>query len=95
MSDIALLYDRAETDEQGIRLVAEDMSIDLGFLPFHKVVIGLKDGGLVYRSKGKDHVASLECSKVILNRTQAKHRRVLSSIILESQGNHVLNPVKV
>jgi len=64
MSDITLLYDRAETDEQRIRLVAEDMGIDLGFLPFHKVVIGLKDGGLVYRSIGKDHMGSLECSKV-------------------------------
>lgn len=95
MSDITLLYDRSETDEQGIRLVAEKMGIELGFLPFHKVVIGLKNGELIYKSKGRDFNESLDKAKVILNRTQAKNRRILSTDLLESYGKQVLNPKTV
>ena len=95
MSEITLLYDRSETDEQGIRLTAEKMGIDLGFLPFHKVTIGIKKGQLIYRSKGKDLLEPLNEAKVILNRTQAKHRRILSTAILEAYGKHVLNPMTV
>jgi glutathione synthase/RimK-type ligase-like ATP-grasp enzyme len=95
MSEITLLYDRSETDEQGIRLTAENIGIDLGFLPFHKVAIGIKKGELIYRSKGKDLHESLDNTKVILNRTQGKHRRILSTSILEAYGKNVLNPMTV
>ncbi len=92
MSDISLLYDRSETDEQGIRLTAENMGIQLGFLPFHKTVIGLTSDGFIYRSKGRDLKPRLDEVKVILNRTQAKNRRILSTGIMESLGKFLINP---
>ena len=95
MSDIALLYDRSETDEQGIRFVAEDMGIDLGFLPFHKVIIGVKKGELIYKSAGRDLHEPLNDTKIVINRTQAKNRRILSTAVLESIGKQVLNPLSV
>jgi glutathione synthase/RimK-type ligase-like ATP-grasp enzyme len=95
MSEISLLYDRSETDEQGIRLTAENMGIKLGFLPFHKIVIGLTKDGLIYRSKGRNLKPKFDDVKVILNRTQAKNRRILSTGIMESLGKSVINPQAV
>lgn len=95
MTDISLLYDRSETDEQGIRHVAEEIGISLGFLPFHKVAVGVKNQSFIYRSQGRDFNDSLEGTKVILNRTQAKNRRALSTSIFESLGKQVLNPGNV
>lgn len=95
MNEITLLYDRSGTDEQGIRLTAENLGINLGFLPFHKVAIGIKKGKLVYRSKGKNLFESLDKSEVILNRTQGKQRRLKATGILETYGKNVLNTMTV
>jgi glutathione synthase/RimK-type ligase-like ATP-grasp enzyme len=95
MNEITLLYDRSGTDEQGIRLTAENLGINLGFLPFHKVAIGVKNGDLVYKSKGKDLCESLNKSTVILNRTQGKQRRIKATGILEAYGKKVLNSMIV
>ena len=76
MTDISMLYDRSETDELGIRLTAEHMGIDLGYLPFHKTVVGFSNNGFSYRSIGKDYTDALKETRVVLNRTQSKSRDI-------------------
>jgi len=38
---IALLYERSEADEMGIRLTAEEMGIDLTYVPFRKIALSI------------------------------------------------------
>ena len=95
MTEITILYDRSETDEQGIRYTADQLGIELGYLPFHKVAAGVKNGEFIYKSKGKDLHPSLQDTQVVLNRTQAKHRRILAADILEAYGVHVMNPLGI
>lgn len=95
MTDMAIVYERSETDEMGIRLTAEQMGIDLGFLPFHKVAVGIGNDGLTYRSLGRDYGTMLNDARVILNRTQSKSRRVFASAIFEALGKQVLNSLSV
>jgi glutathione synthase/RimK-type ligase-like ATP-grasp enzyme len=90
-----MVYDRSESDEIGIRLTAEDMGIDLGFLPFHKVAVCFGNDGFSYRSLGRDYTKELEGVRVILNRTQSKSRRLFASTIFEGMGKEVLNPMTV
>ena len=95
MDDIAIMYDRSQTDELGIRLTAEEKGIDLAFLPFHKVAISFSNDGLSYSSLGRNYEKVLENSKVVINRTQSKGRRLFASAILNALGKHVLNPFTV
>jgi glutathione synthase/RimK-type ligase-like ATP-grasp enzyme len=95
MADIAMVYDRSETDELGIRLVAEEMGIDLEYLPFYKVAVGIGNHGFTYRSLGRDYTKDVESLGVILNRTQSKNRRIFGTSIFESLGKDVLNPLSV
>jgi glutathione synthase/RimK-type ligase-like ATP-grasp enzyme len=95
LTDISLLFDRSETDEKGIRLRAEQNDIELSFLPFHKIVIGIKNGTLIYKSKGRDLIDLLDDTKVVLNRTQGKHRRIFAASFLEAYGKKVLNPLQL
>ncbi len=42
---IALLYERSENDENGIKLTAQQLGIDLAFIPFRKIALSIsKDG---------------------------------------------------
>ncbi len=95
MAKIAMLYDRSETDELGIRLTAEEMGVELDYLPFHKVAVGFDTDGFSYRSLGRDYSDRLRDTRVILNRTQSKSRRVFAADIFEALGSRVLNPLTV
>ena len=95
MADISILYDRSETDELGIRLTAEHMGVDLGYLPFHKAAVGFSNSGFSYRSVGKDYTDALKETRVVLNRTQSKSRRVFGTTILEALDVDVLNPLTI
>ena len=90
-----MLYDRSETDELGIRLTAEEMGISLGYLPFYKVSVGFNSHGLSYRSLGRDYTEALRDTRVVLNRTQSKGRRLYAATIIEAAGKQVLNPLHV
>ncbi len=95
MANIAMLYDRSETDELGIRLTAEEMGVELDYLPFHKVAVGFDTDGFSYRSLGRDYSDRLRDTRVILNRTQSKSRRVFAADIFEALGARLLNPLTV
>jgi glutathione synthase/RimK-type ligase-like ATP-grasp enzyme len=95
MADIAILYDRSESDELGIRLTAERMGIELGYLPFYKVAFGFGKGSYKFRSSGKDYTETLKETRVVLNRGQSKNRRVFAANIMESIGKQVVNPLEV
>jgi glutathione synthase/RimK-type ligase-like ATP-grasp enzyme len=93
MADISLLYDRSETDELGIRLTAEQIGVELGFLPFYKVSIGFDEGGFSYASSSKDFTEELKETRVVINRAQSKNRRIYASMFLEAFGKEMLNPL--
>jgi glutathione synthase/RimK-type ligase-like ATP-grasp enzyme len=95
LADIALLYDQSETDELGIKLTADEMSIKLGFIPFYKTVVAFNHDKHKIKSIGKDFTETLDNTRVILNRTQSKSRRLFASTIMESFGKEVLNPQSV
>lgn len=95
MTEIAILYDRSETDELGIRYTAKQLGFQLTYLPFHKVALTIGGNGVRYRSQGKKYDELLSQTKVVINRTQAKHRRILAANIIESTGKEVLNPAEV
>jgi len=95
MADISILYDQSETDELGIRLTAEQMGVDLGYLPFHKTAVGFSNDGFSYRSVGKDYSEALKETRVVLNRTQSKSRRIFGTTILEALDVEVLNPLTI
>ena len=95
MAQIAMLYDRSETDELGILLTAEQMGVELEYLPFHKVAFGFDSGGHSYHSLGRDYTTKLGDIRVVLNRTQSKSRRLFAAAILENIGKRVLNPMSV
>ena len=48
MAEIGLLYDQSETDELGIKLTAEQMNIDLVFLPFLKTAFTFNKNGYLF-----------------------------------------------
>lgn len=89
---IAILYERSETDEMGIKLTAREMGINLVYIPFRKVSICADNGGYGFRSKGKDYSKLVEDVGVVLNRAQSKNRRLFAAPILEAFGKHVINP---
>ena len=93
MTDIALVYDRSETDELGIRLTADEMGVGLTYLPFYKVALGFGNDGVTYRSPGQDYTSALKDVGVVLNRTQSKNRRLFASAIFEALDKEVLNPL--
>ena len=95
MANIAMLYDRSETDELGIRLTADEMGVELDYFPFHKVAVGFNADGFSYRSLGRDYSDRLSDIRVVLNRTQSKSRRMFAADIFEAIGAHVLNPLTV
>jgi len=90
-----MVYDRSETDEMGIRLTANEMGVDLEFLPFHKVAVSFSRDDFSYGSLGRDYTKVIEGIEVVLNRTQSKNRRVFATAIFEALDKHVLNPLSV
>jgi len=89
---IGILFESSETDEKGIKLTAEEMGVDLVYIPFRKVAVRLDQGGYSFRTKAKDYTPVLNDVKVVLNRAQSKNRRLFAANILEAFGKHVINP---
>ncbi len=92
---IGIVYERAETDEIGIKVTAEEMGIDLVYTPFRKIAIQFDENGYSLRSRGKDYSQIVENIAVVLNRTQSKNRRLFATNILETFGKPVINPSEI
>jgi glutathione synthase/RimK-type ligase-like ATP-grasp enzyme len=89
---IGILFESSETDEKGIKMTAEEMGIDLTYIPFRKVAVRLDEHGYSLRTKGKDYTKTLKDLKVVLNRAQSKNRRLFAANVLEAFNKHVINP---
>jgi glutathione synthase/RimK-type ligase-like ATP-grasp enzyme len=92
---IGILYERSETDEMGIELTAEELGINLVYVPFRKVAVCLDGNRYDFRSKGKNYSKTIEDIAVILNRAQSKNRRLQAANVLEAFGKNVINPSSV
>jgi glutathione synthase/RimK-type ligase-like ATP-grasp enzyme len=92
---IGLLYERSENDENGIKLTAEELGIDLTFIPFRKIAVSIGKAGFHIASKGKDYTQTIKDIAVVLNRAQSKNRRLYAAHTMEVLGKKVLNPSSV
>jgi glutathione synthase/RimK-type ligase-like ATP-grasp enzyme len=92
---IALLYERSENDENGIKLTAQQLDIDLTFLPFRKIAFSISKDGFNAKTKGKDYTGIVKDVAVVLNRAQSKNRRLQASYIMEQLGKKTLNTSQV
>jgi glutathione synthase/RimK-type ligase-like ATP-grasp enzyme len=88
---IALLYERSETDEMGIKLTAEKLGIDLTYIPFRKIALSIFKNGYSVKSKGKDYSRVVKDVAVVLNRAQSKNRRLYASHAMEILSKKVIN----
>jgi glutathione synthase/RimK-type ligase-like ATP-grasp enzyme len=92
---IALLYERSETDEMGIKLTAQDMGIDLVFIPFRKIALAISKNGFTAKTKGKDHTQTFKDVTVVLNRAQSKNRRIQAGYLMEILGKKTINSSQI
>jgi glutathione synthase/RimK-type ligase-like ATP-grasp enzyme len=88
---IALLYERSESDENGIKLTARQLGIDLCFIPFRKIALSISKEGFSAKTKGKNYLGIIENARVVLNRAQSKNRRLQASYMMEMLGKKTLN----
>jgi hypothetical protein len=89
---IALLYERSETDELGIKQTAEQLGIKLEFIPFRKIALAFSKDGYSFKTKGKDYTGILKNVGVVLNRAQSKNRRLYAAHVMEAFSKKVINP---
>ncbi len=92
---IGLLYERSENDENGIKLTAEEMGIELTFIPFRKIAVAIGKGGFNVATKGKKFNSALKDLGVVLNRAQSKNRRLQAAHAMEVFEKRVINPSQV
>jgi glutathione synthase/RimK-type ligase-like ATP-grasp enzyme len=92
---IALLYERSENDENGIKLAAQQLGIDLTFLPFRKIALSIFKDGFSAKTKGKDYTSIIKDTAVVLNRAQSKNRRLQASYVMEMLGKKTLNSSQI
>lgn len=92
---IALLYERSETDELGIRQTADQLGIKLEYIPFRKIALTFCKNGYSFRTKGKDYTDMVKNVAVVLNRAQSKNRRLFASHIMENFGKKTINPSSI
>jgi glutathione synthase/RimK-type ligase-like ATP-grasp enzyme len=93
---IGLLYERSETDENGIKLTAQELGINLTFIPFRKIAISIGGKtGLNIATKGKNFTDTIKEVAVVLNRAQSKNRRLYAGQTMEILGKQVINPTSV
>lgn len=88
---IALLYERSEVDEMGIKLTAETLGIDLTFIPFRKIAFSISQKGFSAKTKGKDYSSTVKNAAVVLNRAQSKNRRLMAAYLMEMLGKRTIN----
>ena len=92
---IGLLYERSENDENGIKLTAEELGIDLTFIPFRKIAVSIDKDGFSIASKGKNYTSTIKDIAVVLNRAQSKNRRLYAAHTMEVFGKKVINPSSI
>ncbi len=92
---IGLLYERSENDENGIKLTAQEMGIDLTFIPFRKIALAIGKDRVKIASKGKDFTETIKSLGVVLNRAQSKNRRIYAATTMETLGKKVVNPSSI
>jgi len=92
---IALLYERSENDENGIKLTAEKLGVPLTYLPFRKIALAIHKGNYSVKTKGKDYTNIIKDISVVLNRAQSKNRRLYASHTLELFDKKVINPSQI
>jgi glutathione synthase/RimK-type ligase-like ATP-grasp enzyme len=92
---IALLYERSENDENGIKLTAQQLGIDLTYIPFRKIALSIGKDGFSAKTKGKDYTQTFQDIKAVLNRAQSKNRRLQASYIMEALGKKTLNSSQI
>jgi glutathione synthase/RimK-type ligase-like ATP-grasp enzyme len=92
---IGLLYERSENDENGIKLTAEELGIDLTFIPFRKIAVSIGKAGFNIASKGKNYTETLKDVAVVLNRAQSKNRRLYAAHTMEVLEKKVINPSSI
>jgi glutathione synthase/RimK-type ligase-like ATP-grasp enzyme len=88
---IALLYERSEADELGIKQTADQLDIKLEYIPFRKIALTFCKNGYSFRTKGKDYTDMIKGVAVVLNRAQSKNRRLFASHIMETFGKKAIN----
>jgi glutathione synthase/RimK-type ligase-like ATP-grasp enzyme len=92
---IALLYERSETDELGIKQTAEQLGIKLEYIPFRKIALAFCKDGYSFKTKGKDYTNIIKNVGVVLNRAQSKNRRLFASHMMETFSKKVINPSSI
>lgn len=92
---IALLYERSENDENGIKLTAQQLGIDLTFLPFRKIALTISKEGFTAKTNGKNYTNTIKDIQVVLNRAQSKNRRLQASYIMEQLNKKTLNTSQI
>ena len=92
---IALLYERSENDEMGIKLTAEKLGENLTYLPFRKIALAIHKNGYSVKTKGKDYTNIVKDIAVVLDRAQSKNRRLYAAHTLELFGKKVINPSQI
>jgi glutathione synthase/RimK-type ligase-like ATP-grasp enzyme len=92
---IALLYERSETDEMGIKLTAEKLGIPLTYIPFRKIALSIHKNQFTAETKGKDYTSAVKDIAVVLNRAQSKNRRLQAGYIMEMLGKKTINTSQI
>jgi glutathione synthase/RimK-type ligase-like ATP-grasp enzyme len=92
---IALLYERSETDEAGIKLTAQELGIELTFIPFRKIALTIGKNGFTAKTKGKDYTPTFTGTAVVLNRAQSKNRRLQAGYLMEMLGKKTINSSQI
>ena len=92
---VALLYERSETDELGIKQTADQLGIKLEFIPFRKIALSLCKDDYKFKTKGKDFTEIIKNVSVVLNRAQSKNRRLFAANIMETFSKKVINPSSI
>jgi len=92
---IAILYERSETDEMGIKLTAQKLDIPLTFIPFRKIALSISKNGFTAKTKGKNYTNAIKDTAVVLNRAQGKNRRLYAAYTMEVLGKKIINPFPI
>ncbi|MDR2707306.1 MAG: hypothetical protein LBB87_00960 [Nitrososphaerota archaeon] len=92
---IALLYERSENDEAGLKQTAQQLGIDLSFMPFRKIALTISKEGFNVKTKGKDYLETFNQTAVVINRAQSKNRRLQASYIMEMLDKKTINTSQV
>ncbi|MFW6117174.1 MAG: ATP-grasp domain-containing protein [Thermoproteota archaeon] len=93
--NIAILFEHPHADEKGIQLTAQELGINLDFIPFRKVSVCIGNGEYSIKSKRKDYTEIFDNVDVVLNRAQSRNRRLLAANVIEAFDKGVINPSSV